>query len=373
MEGSPIHSTFMDDPSAATPLLPTPSYPYVAGEDNWHFCHHPEIGVFQGRLYAMWSNAPSGEDEVGQRILYAWSEDGVSWSPPGVLAAGVPAEPGAALTAAGWLDRGDSLLAYFAAYAYESEAPRTDGRGVTRPGDNIVRTNLYCAQTTDGLHFSEPQSLNLPLCPNIGPQRTASGRLIISGNWAHAYSDDPRGDGQWQLRGYADGRTKETSDDPDAFWRVAREMNLPSICEGAFYQTDDGVLHMLHRSYGPHLYESRSVDDGEHWSVPVETGFTDSNTKFHLGRLPDGRFYYLGSPVPGSGRVPLVLSLSEDGVAFDRHFILADRRVARKYPGYAKGGLYGYPHSVLHGGHLYVVCSICKEDIAVFKIDVSVL
>lgn len=373
MDKSPIHSTFVDHPADAAALLPKPSYPYVAAEGNWHFCHHPEIGVFQGRLYAMWSNSPSGEDELGQRVLFAWSDDGETWSDAHVLVDGVPGDARSVLTAAGWLDRGDSLLAYFASYAYEGEGPSIDGRGNKRPGAGIVRTNLYCAATTDGMRFSQPKRLDVPLCPNIGPQKTRSGRLIISGNWAHAYSDDPMGDGEWIMRGYADGKTDVASDDPDAFWRVSKALGLPGICEGSFFQTDDGALHMLHRSYGPWLYESQSMDDGETWTTPAQTGFSDSNTKFHMGRLADGRFYYLGSPVPKSGRVPLVLSLSGDGVAFDKHFILANQCVSRKYPGYAKGGMYGYPHSVPRGGTLYVVCSIWKEDIAVFKIDVSAL
>lgn len=374
MEQSPIRSTFISNPSSAVNLALVPTYAYTAAEGNWHFCHHPEICVFQDRLYVMWSNGPSGEDEVGQRILVGGSDDeGATWSKPSVLADSVPDEACSVLTAAGWLDRGDSLLAYFASYAYAEDGPSVDGRGVERFGAGMVRTGLYCAETADGLHFSAPKALGVPLCPNIGPQQTRSGRLIITGNWAHAYSDDPTGDGVWHLRGFADGKTDVTSDDPEAFWRVSKALGLAGICEGSFYQTDDGVLHMLHRSYGPWLYESQSLDDGESWSMPVQSGFSDSNTKFHFGRLPDGRFYYLGSPLPESGRVPLVLSLSEDGLCFDRHFIVAERPVIRKYPGYAKGGMYGYPHSVIHGGYLYAVCSVWKEDIAIFKIDISVL
>lgn len=376
LETSPIHSTFGKDRASAIPLRPTPAMAYTAGEGNWHFCHHPEIGVFQGRLYAMWSNSPAGEDEVGQRILFAHSDDGTAWSQPRVLADNIAGDKyPAVLTAAGWLDRGGSLLAYFAAYEFDSEGPSVDGRGNERFGKDIVRTRLYCAETADGVHFSAPKMLKVPLCPNLGPQRTRSGRLIITGNWAHAYSDDPTGDGQWTLRGYGGGERIDLpgSDDPDAFWRAAKAFGLPGICEGAFYQTGDGVLHMLHRSYGDVLYESQSTDDGASWSVPIPTAFSDGNSKFHLGRLPDGRFYYIGNPVPKSGRVPLVLSLSQDGITFDKHFILADRRVSQKYPGYAKGGMYGYPHSVLHEGFLYVICSIWKEDIAIFKIDVSAL
>ncbi len=378
MTQSPIHSTLWRDPSKAKQLNPVRSTPYAAGPGNWHFCHHPEIGTFQGRLYAMWSNSPEGEDECGQRILCADSEDGVHWSAPRVLADGEPGEKfPAALTAAGWLDRGDSLLAYYAAYEYDSEGPRLDGRGVPRFGTDIVRTRLYCRETGDGVTFSAPVNLGVPLCPNIGPTKTRSGRLIITGNWAHAWADDPAGIGPWAFTGFCQDKAllpEPVRDDPDYFWRVSKAMGYPGgLCEGAFYQTDDGALHMLHRSHTDWLYESQSLDDGATWSAPVKTGFSDCHTKFHFGRLPDGRFYYLGSPIPGSKRNPLVLSLSLDGVAFDDHYIVAGDPVERKYPGFAKGGVYGYPHSVVQNGHLFVICSVYKEDIAVFKIDLDAL
>ncbi len=49
---------------------------YKATKDTYRFCHHPNLIVFGDRLYCMWSNGKIGEDEPGQRILYAGSDDG---------------------------------------------------------------------------------------------------------------------------------------------------------------------------------------------------------------------------------------------------------------------------------------------------------
>jgi hypothetical protein len=114
---------------------------------------------------------------------------------------------------------------------------------------------------------------------------------------------------------------------------------------------------------------------GVTWSAPVETGFGDADTKFHVGRLPDGRFYYVGCPDPRSKnvRTPLILSLSEDGRGFDRHFLVADEPYPMHVPGRYKNGEYGYPHTVVHDGHLYIIVSRQKEAVEVLRTPIRAL
>jgi hypothetical protein len=163
-------------------------------------------------------------------------------------------------------------------------------------------------------------------------------------------------------------------DNPSTFWSVAQQAHFANLCEGAFYQTDDGVLHMLLRSTGSswpppsfHLWESRSTDNGATWDTPRETAFSNTDAKFHFGRLPDGRFYAVSNPV-GVGRIPLVLSLSRDGVHFDQHFMLGEQHYKRRFDGAAKGGDYSYPHSLVFEGRLYVIVARQKEQEEVFSV-----
>ncbi len=44
------------------------------------------------------------------------------------------------------------------------------------------------------------------------------------------------------------------------------------------------------------LWLTESKYDGATWGKPVETTFTDNDSKFHFGRLPNGKFYYVGIP-----------------------------------------------------------------------------
>lgn len=352
---------------------------YDASKQENHFCHHAHICAHDGKLYAMWSNGRQGEGEIGQQVLYAVSEDGLQWSAPMTLLSGLlgPNTP-LTLVPAGWLSQSGHLVAYVGAFHYAyPQRKQMDGLDEFRYGVKCVGTRLLALTSADGLHWSEPIDLNVPLCPNMGPQRLQSGRLLITGNWAHAYSDDPTGLSGWNLTSFCtDGSSQPTPlrDDPSAFWEVSRNMGYHvGLCEGAFVQTSDGAIHMLHRSNGPWLYESISLDNAETWSQPVRTPFSDGNSKFFLGCLPDGSFCYIGNPVPGSNRCPLVLSLSADGLTFDRHYLLETTPVPRKYPGVFKNGMYAYPHAAVFNGALYVVYTLWKEDVYVQKIPLTTI
>jgi len=76
-------------------------------------------------------------------------------------------------------------------------------------------------------------------------------------------------------------------------------------------------------------------------------------------------------PEPRYARNPLVLSLSEDGVRFDRHFILADETYEQQKEGLHKGGEYGYPHTLIHEGGLYIIVSRRKEAIEVIRTPID--
>jgi len=332
-------------------------------ETEWTYSHHPSLGYFKGRFYAIWSNGRQDEDAPGQRVLVAASPDFTHWTKPCPLVDSVKDDQGVerVLTAAGFHQQGETLAAYFGNYGPQKET-----------------THLQAIVTTDGEHWMPPREMGVPVNPNHGPQRTASGRLIICGNTAFPYTDDSTGLAGWRMTGiYPPDMAARIKDDPDSFRKVARRQGWPAaLCEGSFYETDDHVLHMLLRNTARagafRLWLTESRDDGATWSKPVETEFSDTNAKFHFGRLPDGRFYYVGNPV-GGGRTPLVLSLSRDGVHFNQHFILGEMHYEQRRPGKAKGGEYGYPHSIIHDGRLCVIVSRRKEAVEVLRVALSEL
>ncbi|MBI5829690.1 MAG: glycosyl hydrolase family 32, partial [Chloroflexi bacterium] len=58
---------------------------------------------------------------------------------------------------------------------------------------------------------------------------------------------------------------------------------------------------------------------------------------------------------------------------FNQHFILGDTHYERRKAGAAKGGEYGYPHSLIHAGHLCVIVSRQKEAVEVLRVALSKL
>ena len=294
-------------------------------------------------------------------MVYAIADDLKHWSALRVLADPSigPADTLNVLTAAGLYQYKDTLVAYYGEY----EQHRTN-------------TRLWAKYTTDGEHWSSPADMHVPLIPNHGPEATKSGRLIISGNFSFPYTDQPDGLSGWKMTSFYPAGSY-TQDNSAAFYAPAKKWGLPPLCEGSFFQTDDNVLHMLLRVTGNgwkgHLWLTESSDNGELWSKPVETPFTDNDSKFHFGRLPDGRFYYAGIPdtLHHYERNPLVLSLSNDGKHFNSNYIIADEPYTLKREGLYKGGQYGYPHTMIWQGYMYVIISRQKESIEVirFKLD----
>ena len=336
---------------------------FAPGERDWKYAHHQSLAAFNQCLYAIWSSSERDEDSPGQRVMYSYRDES-GWVRPRILFQPDIDPDGRlrVLTAAGFHSHDGTLVAYAGDYAIDRKS-----------------TRLLARTTRDGKSWSPVQDLHVPVCPNHGPQRTASGRLIIAGNTAFPYTDDPAGLTGWKMSGIYPAAMEPFQDNPATFWEVAKRSRLANLCEGAFYQTDDGVLHMLLRSTGAiwpppsfHLWETRSTDNGAAWDAPRETAFSNTDAKFHFGRLPDGRFYAVGNPLRVD-RIPLVLSLSHDGVGFDRHYILGDQRYKRRFDGASKGGEYSYPHSLVYDGRLYVIVARQKETVEVFSVALSEL
>ena len=332
-------------------------------EREWLYNHHPAITAFKGKLIAIWSDGMIDEDSPGQRVVFSISKDFKKWSAPQELASPSKGSKGIfnVLTAAGFYQFNDTLVAYYGEY----EKDRT-------------HTHLWAKTSTDGLHWSAPIDMHIPVNPNHGPAIIKGGRLIISGNFTFPYTTDHTGLSGWKMSSfYPDSLYKE--DNPATFYSPAAKTGLPPLCEGSFFQTDDKVIHMLLRVTGKgwkgKLWLTESKDNGQSWLRPVETKFTDNDCKFHFGRLPDKKFYYVGIPdtLHHYDRNPLVLALSDDGKYFNKQYVIADDLYTLKKKGLWKGGQYGYPVTMVYRDYMYVLISRQKESIEVIRFKLSQL
>jgi len=339
-------------------------------ETEWTYSHHASLTSFNGRLYAIWSSGRQHEDDVGQRVMLAVSDDFATWRTCVLFDSLLGQHAEGVLTAAGFHTWDDTLVAY--AGFYEYDLPMLDnGTRKHQQAAHHLNTRLLARTSSDGETWSDIHDVGLPIVPNHPPQTLHSGRLLLSGNVMYPYTDNKDGLSDWQQTGISAPDTAHVYDDPAGFWIQNRAAGQhEGLCEGSFFQTDDGVVHMLLRSREWRLYVTESADDGQTWSKPVPTQFSDNNTKFHFGRLPDGRYYYVGNPdpEPRGQRIPLVLILSDDGIHFEQHYILADDPYTRRRAGLHKHGHFGYPHTAVIDNHLYVIVSRLKEAIEVLRL-----
>lgn len=361
------------------PIIPhTEKRLIFAGNTSAGYNHHACMAVFNGKFFSAWSSSPNNEDDCGQRIMMSVSESFDKWCEPFPVIDSMKGEySDAVLLAGGMAVFQNTLYLYFGYYEYAKEDVRENGtlRPLAENDSYHNRTRAGFVCTKDGENWSKPEFLNIPAVPNHAPSPLNNGRLLMPCSILYPYSDDKSGVGEYRFAGiYGDSfGDKAPYDDSVSVEMVTKKMgwNVPLICEGSFFQTDDGVIHMMLRSNSDQLWCAESSDNAESWSAPFKTEFTDDKSKFHFGRLPDGRFYYVGNCVPGKGRMPLMLCVSEDGENFDKHYILRNEPYEKKYSGLYKNGVYGYPVSLIYDGYLYIVYSKRKEAIEVTRVALN--
>lgn len=318
----------------------------------WHYTHHPSVVYFKGKFYVIFSNGVRGEDDPGQRILISNSTNFSEWSLPQILKEPKIGEDEIpyTLTPGGIFVHDDKLMLLYTE---------------NNIGDSYARLNvkLYAITSVDGEHWSEPVDLKIRLFPSHKPFQLTNGRMLITGNDVVYYTDDKSGLSGWIKASY----------------NGARQDVKATLVEGTFTVAKNGKLYNLLRStgktYDGFLYQSASEDQGKTWSVPVKTKFTDNNSKSYLGQLPDGRYFHIGTPDTTSKgkRTPLVLSLSKDGLNYDKTFIVDDSNYQMEYKGKWKDGQFGYPYAYVHENYLFIIYSRQKEQLEIAKIVISQL
>ncbi|MBS1824623.1 MAG: alpha/beta fold hydrolase [Acidobacteria bacterium] len=324
----------------ALPRVPVETVTIYRGvEAKTGFNMHPYVTWFDGRFWAIWSCNKIRDLQSGQYVRYATSKDGVKWSASEML---TPSEEGFRYFARGLWVRDGELIAL----AARDEAVRP----LFGPGLEL-RGYRWSGR------WSEPAVVAKDAINNFAP------RLLGSGDWMMT-----RRDHKMRASLLIGGRSSVSD------WRA---VEVPKPADGAgldepeWWTLPNGALCTAFRdgSRSRRLYRSFSSDGGQRWSAPVRTDFPDAMAKFNVLRLSTGQYAMASCPNPSGKRIPLCLSLSEDGVLFTRMFVLRDRdtvyRYAGKDPGYAG---YHYPQLLEHGEHLYVIHAENMEDIVLLRI-----
>jgi hypothetical protein len=347
------------------------------GQPGQGYSHQQQLISHQGKLYATWSLGIKDEEGPGERMVLAVSADqGATWSEPITVAPSRKGEFGDSIVVSSGMriNEDGTFMAFYGEWDRAASALNPDGTRTSASKDGaLLRSRTEARISSDeGRTWSEPVLTIARVINYMPPAPTRSGRLIFPGNLTYHYTDDKGGLTGWK-RAAVPGIPEDYVDDYFSMHTGQKLIGLSSLfTEASFHQTDDGVIHMMLRNEnGDTLGVSESADDGETWSMPRLTAFTDTVCRAHFGRLADGRFFAMSCPRPRSEskdhhRTPMVLAVSKDGITFDRHFILGDEPgIPIRMPGMFKGGRYGYPYLHVVRDTGYVIYSINKEDITI--------
>ncbi|MFR4236046.1 MAG: glycosyl hydrolase family 32 [Alistipes onderdonkii] len=303
------------DPKAEIPKLDAEKSVIYDPVRTWTYSHHPSVAFFKGTFYAVFSNGPEGEDECGQRIMLATSEDFTDWSEPRVILSPGEGEFGQTkiLTPGGITVIGGKLTLYYT---------ENDNDGVS---NKRIKATLFAITSEDGRTWSEPVNLDprIPVPPAADalqrpdhPHGQHAG-LLHRRSLRHRQME-PLPDGGSQISGRG----------------VTFEQVHPSLCEGALFEHErSGFLYSRGRAKpmtatcGKCRVPTAEFQDVARkkplYGQQHQIVFRQSARRTLFLRRNPGHF-------PSGERYPLVLALSEDGYNFGKTFILSDDRYTQR-------------------------------------------
>ncbi len=308
---------------------------------------HAYLARHDGRYWAMWSDGPGvpkpgvtpeqhrdvvpGHDQAGTRVSFATSEDGVNWSEPGDLS-GPPRIDGYGWIARGYWVREGQLLAL----ASHFHAPGYPGLGLS--------LEAFRWESDAGEWVAHGRVLDDAI-NNFPPKRLPNGLWMMSRRdhlrQVTMVVGGVKGFDQWEIHPMASYDTGGQPEEP--YWYVLPDgKNLVGLIR------DNAGSRRLLRTF--------STDNGRTWSKIVRTNFPDATSKFFALQTSRGYFALVSNTSP-SGRDPLTLSSSEDGLVYDRMFYLVGGRHV------------DYPHIIEHDGHLLISFSGAKQTVETLRIS----
>jgi len=350
---------------------------YTATAETGTYSHHGHITYFKDVLIATWDNQVNDENGSGQQGLFRRSMDqGGTWTPVQEL---FPPQ--------------------------DKRVPASEAfigtRFMTSNGFAVIEDILYAVTVVSewsGSSIEGKKRVNVGrLCRSVDPEGMLGDLFWLSDTPpapADGFSSYPAGDPE--LVGKIDRHFKQPGNELQLDFSVSRPLSdddhrlsepVPS------YKISDGTWVRLYRDMGHkdaqtqkekeetksrRNYASFSSDKGKTWTVPIRTSFPDACARSNAGKLPDGQVYVINNIIPMNpgglgGRSMLAISMSRDGLNFDRVAIIRFISSPIRHKGLEKSIGYQYPHSVVAGKDLWVIYSVNKEDVQLMRIPLEEL
>lgn len=338
---------------------------FAPGDATDRFSNGVVLMPFKGRLYAQWQSSARDEDAPDTWVAYSVSDDGETWRTPTVLA--LAGEGGLMRSSGGWWTDGQTLVAYVNVWpdGFQSGAGGYAEYRLSRDGETWSEPRRVMG--ADG----RPVEGVIEQDPHLIDGRLMTGFHMRPGMIAKPFfTDDPLG-----LTGWTEGRMQNLPRDASGA-AAEHEKRLSREIEPSLFQRGDcAVMVFRDEELSFRQIASESCDRGVTWTTPVLTDMPDARAKQSAGNLPDGTAYLVNAPNTDRPRMPLAVTLSDDGRVFDRSFLLrgAGDLQPLRYEGQYKRPGYHYPKSVVWNGALYVGYATNKEDVQVTRVPLAAL
>jgi len=309
---------------------------------------HNYLAHHDGQFWAMWSDGPGIEDQVGQRVKYATSPDGLKWSTPQFM---TPVLPGSGPDSPHYGTRTDKGMRWISRGFWKREgellalASRDEAAGFFGKSLELraFRFDNTSGEWRDaGVVFKDAINNFPPIKLRTGDWMMSRRMHDYSKSGVHFLVGGVKSIHDWQSFPVLGSASELKAEEPD--WWVLPDHRLAAVFRD-------------NRRSG-FLYRAISTDDGRTWSTPVKTNFPDATSKVSGLRLADGRYVLVSNPDPKK-RDPLTLAISGDGLVFKKLLCLVGGRRAE------------YPHVIEHEGSLFIAFSGGKMTVEVLKVKLS--
>jgi hypothetical protein len=311
---------------------------------------HSQLDKFKGKYFHAWANGYRDELESGQKLLVSSSSDGQIWSEPVVIDGG---EEGAsrALCCVGMRATEDELYVMC----------RSDDvfREPEKPGMHRIeaeKRHIAVYASKDGVNWKHVYTYNDNIqCIFEAPRPTRDGNLLC----VACTRDQGASILLWN--------GSDLLSEPEVIPVSYPERSRFPYGEGSWYQTETGRIIAFWRDEGQscRLWVNYSDDGGKTFTVLAKSDIPDSMSRIYAGKLPGGRYYLCGNAFGTlMNRMHLMLFLSDDGLTFNKVYMVINDPTAQRLMGLLKADGYQYPCCLPDGDKFLIGYSINKEDIA---------
>jgi len=317
-----------------------------ATADGFKFLHGAAIVQHDGVFYANWANSPTNENGPRETLQGRRSTDeGKTWSELEMIAPGFD---------------GPERHSHGILFVHKGNVWTICSRfGVGEPGDRFDGLQAEAFVLNDSTDRWESRGIAMHNCwPFDEPVRMKNGNYVTGGLdkdgrpvVAVSLGDDVT---RWD--------TIPIPFDP----RLA-----PRFGETTVWGEGKHLMAIIRGGLGV-AWVSTSDDSGRTWSTATASNLPMPRAKAYLGKLSTGQMYLLSN---FNNRDTLVVWVSRPGeLTLSRMWRIRDgKSKPPRFRGAAKGKQWSYPYGHEHGGKLYVVYSIGKEDCGLSVLDVAAL